>query len=71
MTDLTFTRKDIVDRYIALCLGIDRMLGLSTYTLLYDGRWGELIVELETAKSRLQFNQTELDNMQQFIRCLK
>ena len=67
----TLTRKEITDAYMALCMRIDRITHLSTYTLLYDGRYEELMEQLDAAKERLEIDITLIDSMGKFIERLK
>ena len=64
---VTMTRREIVHTYMPLSLGIDRMLGLDTYSPLYDGRWSDLIEELEKAEDRLRFNLETVREMKEYI----
>ena len=68
---VTMTRREITHAYMPLCLGMDRMLGTDTYSLLYDGRYPELIEELDKAKDKLEFNLESVKNMQEYIGRLK
>jgi hypothetical protein len=47
------------------------MLGTDTYSLLYDGRYPELIEELDRARHRLEFNMQSIDEMKSYVGRLK